>query len=124
MCVCDTNTWLVRSSLRGGTAAMSPRSNSRARRSNRMSTNSAGSPNGPLTSRGWKIGRMPRSSARCRARGSPQCPQVSSDVAHVVRVVHLAAHELEQVVGALEGGEPVAVGHLRDRDGDVRRYLA
>jgi hypothetical protein len=42
-----------------------------ARRSKSTSTNSAGSPYGPLTSRGWKIGRTSRSSTRQRTLGSP-----------------------------------------------------
>lgn len=41
-----------RSSLRGGSPAMPPRSNSSAQRSSRRSTQRAGSPKGPLTSMG------------------------------------------------------------------------
>src|SRR5262245_26249553 len=46
---------LRRRILRGGSAVMSPRSSSSTRGWKRKSTNTTGSPNGPLTSAGLKI---------------------------------------------------------------------
>src|SRR5688572_8946012 len=50
MCACVTKTSDSRRIFFAGSAAMSPRSNSSARRSNRKSRKSAGSPKGPFTS--------------------------------------------------------------------------